>query len=102
MKLEEIYAGDQYKILHVTVPAGGAIPEHFATSDAFVIVQRGSAELEFASSKLILQPGMSFLIPSGKPHKLRATAEFEAHIVIGSEAGIEMAGRVAAAAREDV
>jgi quercetin dioxygenase-like cupin family protein len=101
MKMDEIYAGDQYKILHVIVPAGGAIPEHFATSDAFVIVQRGAAELEFASSKLILQPGISFLIPARKPHKLRATAEFEAHIVIGAEAGIEMAGRLAAAGKAE-
>lgn len=95
--MDEAYSGDQYKVLHVRVPAGGAIPQHFATSDAFVIVYRGSAELEFENSKLILQPGMSFLIPDSKPHILRVIEEFEAYIVLGGSAGIEMARPVAAA-----
>jgi quercetin dioxygenase-like cupin family protein len=102
MKIDEAYSGDQYKVLHLRVPAGGVVPEHFATSDAFVIVHRGSAELEFANSKLVLQPGMGFLIPDGKPHSLKVREEFEAYVVIGSAAGIEMAGPVAAASGSKV
>lgn len=95
MKMDQLYQGDQYKVLKVKVPAGGRMPRHYATSDAFVLVVRGTAELEFNNSKLLLQPGMEFLIPCRKPHALRITSEFEAYIVLGPAAEIEMVNALA-------
>lgn len=39
--MKELETNDHYKVLKVELPAGTNMPRHFATSDAFVIVESG-------------------------------------------------------------
>lgn len=92
MKLEEVYAGKNYKILNAEVPGGGAMPEHYATSDAFVIVRKGEADINFVDGTTAnIKEGTTYVIPGSKQHNLKVVKDFEAYIVIGPEAKIEMA-----------
>ena len=92
MKLEQIYAGENYKILNAEVPGGGTMPEHYATSDAFVIIRKGEASVNFDDgTQATIKEGATYLIPGNKRHNLQVLKDFEAFIVIGPEAKIEMA-----------
>lgn len=92
MKLEEVYGGKSYKVLNAQVPTGGVMPEHYATSDAFVIVRKGEANINFMDgTKANIKEGTTYLIPGNKQHNLEVVKDFDAIIVIGPEAKIEMA-----------
>jgi quercetin dioxygenase-like cupin family protein len=90
MKLDQLYAGDHCKVLKAAIPAGGKMPRHHATSDAFVIVIKGTATLVFDDGESTLKAGTTFLIPGREPHVLEVSEDFEAYIIIGPDAGIEM------------
>lgn len=92
MKLEQVYSGQNYKILNAQIPGGGVMPEHYATSDAFVIVRKGEANINFIDGNIVnIKEGTTYLIPGNKQHNLKVVKDFDAIIVIGPEAKIEMA-----------
>jgi|GEM_PF-628140 quercetin dioxygenase-like cupin family protein len=82
MAIEQIF-GDAYRtILKATIPAGTSVPPHCATSDAFLIVSRGTAVLDFQVRQVTLTEGTTFLIPESREHALQVLDDFEAYIVL--------------------
>ncbi len=92
MGLERVYSKKDYQVLKAALPAGKRMPVHYATSEAFVIVAKGSAELIFSDRQEILKAGMQVTIPERKAHTLKILSDFEAFIVIGGPASMEFTG----------
>lgn len=93
MGLEQVFEDDHRQILKVELPAGSGMPEHYATSDAFVIVVEGKAKLIFNDMTCELVRGGTFLIPEEKSHRLEVIDDFKAFIVLTPKAGIEIIDR---------
>lgn len=92
-KLITLKTGDSFKIHEVTGRAGLEMPLHYATSEAIVIVQEGSALLTIDGKENLLEKGSSFIIPTRKEHSLLLKAEFKALVVMGLDSDIEFAGQ---------
>jgi quercetin dioxygenase-like cupin family protein len=84
--MKELSANKHFKVVKVEMPAGTNMPRHYATSDAFVIVEAGDALLIFKGETCELKPGCNLLIPAFEPHLLRIIADFRAFIVLASDA----------------
>ncbi|HEY9364352.1 MAG TPA: cupin domain-containing protein, partial [Chitinophagaceae bacterium] len=67
------------------------MPRHFATSDAFVIVESGNALLIYKGETCELKKGTSLSIPAHEPHILKVIEDFKAYIILGSDALITYA-----------
>lgn len=93
MGLEKIYGNRGCKVMKAEIPAGSRMPVHHATSEAFVMVTKGKAELIYSDKEEPLHAGIQVCIPKGKPHTLQVTEDFEAFIVIGGAASIEFTGK---------
>jgi quercetin dioxygenase-like cupin family protein len=93
MGIEKVFAGGRYQVLKAELPAGGVMPEHYATSDAFVIIVKGKAEIIFENGKSEISGGGTFLIPEKRPHRLEIRENFEAYILLASGATIEGAAQ---------
>lgn len=93
MGIEQVFSDDNHQILKAELPAGGIMPQHHATSDAFVIIVKGKAELIFDDRKSVLASGSTFLIPGGRSHRLEVNEDFQAYIILAPHAGIEMEER---------
>lgn len=91
-KMEEIHSNAVYKVMQVTLPAGKIMPRHFASSDAFIIVEKGEAKLSLSTKVEILKPGTSFPIPAKEPHTLQILADFKAFVVLAANANIQFTG----------
>lgn len=89
MQMKEIYAGEHFKVKEVILSSGQVMPEHRATSDAFVIVKKGKGKLVFSDSENELTPGSSILIPANKIHRLEITEDFNAFVVFEKDGEIE-------------
>lgn len=90
MGIEQIFSSDQYQVLKADLRAGSQMPEHHATSDAFVMVEKGKAELIFAENRSTIAAGSTFLIPGDKPHRLEIKEDFKAYILLSPGAVIAM------------
>jgi quercetin dioxygenase-like cupin family protein len=86
--MKELETNDHYKVLKVELPAGTNMPRHFATSDAFVIVESGNALLICKNETSELTQGSTLSIPSHEPHILKVVQDFKALIVMASDAVI--------------
>lgn len=69
--MEELLKNEQYKVVKVEFSAGTHMPRHFATSEAFVIVESGEAFLIYKGDAYELGPGSSEAIPAHEPHLLK-------------------------------
>lgn len=92
MEIKELHSGAQYKVLKAVIPGGQGMPTHFATTDAFIIVSKGKAELIFSDREVLLEKGSTFLIPATRLHTLRVLEDFEVAIILGGGGNIEFAG----------
>lgn len=88
MKIGPLHSGEHYKILKAEIPGGSRMPTHYATSEAFIIVISGTAEIIFSDQEVHLQTGSSFLIPARKPHTLNVIEDFKACIILAPAASI--------------
>lgn len=86
--MKELEKNDHYKILKVELPAGADMPRHFATSDAFVIVESGNALLICKGETNELVKGSTLSIPSHEPHILKVIQDFKALVVMAGDAVI--------------
>lgn len=86
--MKELIKNNHYKIVKVELPAGANMPRHYATSEAFVMVEQGDALLICKDEKCELRPGMNVCIPSHEEHILKVIEEFKALIVLSSDAVI--------------
>lgn len=84
----ELVENNHYKVIQVELPAGTNMPRHFATSDAFVIVENGSALLIYRGETCELSAGMHLCISSHEEHILKVVEDFKALIVLARNAVI--------------
>lgn len=89
MEIVESYKGGYHKILKIAISAGQSMEEHYATTDAFIIVLEGKAKLIFKNRKIDLMAESVFLIPALKAHLLNVTEDLKAYLVLGSMGNIE-------------
>jgi len=86
--MKEIEANDHYKILKVELSAGTNMPRHFATSDAYVIVESGNALFICEGETCELKKGSNLSIPANEPHLLKVIEDFNAYIILANDAQI--------------
>ncbi len=86
--MEELLKNEQYKVVKVEFSAGTHMPRHFATSEAFVIVESGEALLIYKGDTYELGPGSSEAIPAHEPHLLKVISDFKAFIILANDAEI--------------
>lgn len=91
MAMNQLFANDQYKVVKVAFNAGEGMTDHCATTDAFIIVQKGRAKIKFKENEVDLTEGSHFSIPANQQHSLEVTEAFAAHIVFGGAGKIEFA-----------
>jgi len=89
MEMKQIYSSEHYKIMNVLLNEGESMPRHRATSDAFIIVQKGKGKLSFDDRAVELQQGSTQQIPANAPHKLEIMEDFSACVIMAKEAEIK-------------
>lgn len=89
MEIKKIFENRSFKIMNVALLKGEILPNHRATSDAFIIVQRGSAKIIFDDIEIPLHHNSTQLIPANKKHSLKVLEDFNASIVFSIEGEIE-------------
>ncbi|GAA4423507.1 hypothetical protein GCM10023188_02400 [Pontibacter saemangeumensis] len=82
MEMKEIHSNGAYRVLKLTLASGETMPRHFAATDAFVIAQKGKAEVVFQDRSAALAPGDTLHIPGREPHSLTASEDFTALVVL--------------------
>jgi quercetin dioxygenase-like cupin family protein len=87
--MKELQKNDHYKIIKVDISAGNTMPRHFATSDAYVIVESGNALLICKHETAELTTGSHVSIPAYEPRMLKIIENFSASVVLASGAVIE-------------
>ncbi len=88
MEMKQIFGNNHYKVMEVTLETGESMPLHEATSDAFIVVKKGSAKIIFSDSEVELLQGSTQLIPANKQHRLEIKEAFNACIIFSPEAEI--------------
>ena len=78
-----------YQVVKVELDAGCSMPRHVATSDAFVIVESGTALLIFSEQTYELSKGVNMPIPANEQHMLKILEDFKAYIVLANTAQIQ-------------
>ena len=68
--MEELTKNNQYRIIKIELPAGTNMPRHFATSDAFIMVESGSALLIYKGETFELCAGANQSIAAHEEHIL--------------------------------
>lgn len=86
--MEELTKNNQYRIIKIELPAGTNMPRHFATSDAFIMVESGSALLIYKGETFELYAGANQSIAAHEEHILKVVEDFKALLVLGSDAVI--------------
>lgn len=86
--MQELLKNEHYKVIKVEFAAGTNMPRHLATSDAFVIVERGSALLIYKGETLELIPGSTVSIQANEQHLLKIIEDFRAYIILAGDAAI--------------
>ncbi|MCQ6958353.1 hypothetical protein [Mucilaginibacter aquariorum] len=86
--MEELTKNKQYRIIKVELPAGTNMSRHFATSDAFIMVESGNALLIYKGETFELCAGSNQCIATHEEHILKVVEDFKALIVMGSDAVI--------------
>lgn len=89
MGIEKIFADEYHQVIKAELPAGSLMAEHYATSEAFVIIVKGKATLIFKDGKYEIEGGNTFLVPARKLHKLEIHEFFLAYIILAPKASIE-------------
>lgn len=74
--------------MKVILAQGQHMPRHFASSDAFLIIEKGQAQLSLPDKEVMLVQGTTFQVPAGVPHTLQVLADFEAFVVLAANANI--------------
>lgn len=82
MEMKEIHGNGTYRVLKLSLASGETIPRHFAATDAFVIVEKGKAEVVFPDRSAALAPGDTLHIPGREPHSLTASEDFTALLIL--------------------
>ena len=82
-------SGNSVKVLQVTGGEGMAIPEHFCTKEAVLVVQEGTAILTMDGKENVLSRDQSFIIPGGQKHALNMNEGFQALVIMDIDSEIK-------------
>jgi len=88
MEMKEVFANTRYKVLRVALNVGESMPLHHATSDAFIMNNKGKGKISFTDRQVILSTGDSLLIPANEPHKMEILEDVSAFIILDSDGHI--------------
>lgn len=91
MEMKEIHANGSFKVLRVALAEGEEMPRHYASSDAFLIVEKGKGKLLLPGREVMLEAGATLHIPANEPHSLQVLEDFSSFVVLSAEAKIEFA-----------
>ena len=61
---------------------GQGLSEHIAPFEALIILLDGEAEITISDKALLLKAGEMVILPSGKPHSLKAIKKFKMMLVM--------------------
>lgn len=86
--MEQLQINDHYRVVEVDLTAGTNMPRHVATSDAYLIVEDGSALLIYAGETYELNKGNNIKIPANREHILRIINDFKGYIILAKDARI--------------
>jgi quercetin dioxygenase-like cupin family protein len=86
--MEQLQMNDHYRVVTVDLLAGTNMPRHIATSDAYLIVEDGSALLIYAGETYELNKGNNIMIPANREHILRVINDFKGYIILANNATI--------------
>ena len=89
MEMKQLYSGNDYKVMEVTLNDGESMPLHKASADAFIIVKKGSGKIIFSDNEVNLQQGSTLLIAANKEHRLQVNEAFNACVILGHDAAIK-------------
>lgn len=87
----ELVAGDSdtYAVLHVTAPAGAALPPHVCSNESCtLVVLSGEIEAVLAGERRLLGPGDCMNLPRAQPRRLCAISEARV-LCVSVPAGVE-------------
>jgi quercetin dioxygenase-like cupin family protein len=87
--MQQLQINDHFKVVKVELGAGVNMPRHFATSDAFLIVESGNALLIYSGETHELNKGDNVSIPANEQHILKVIKDFKAYIVLANDAQIQ-------------
>ncbi|GAA4423503.1 hypothetical protein GCM10023188_02390 [Pontibacter saemangeumensis] len=93
MEMKEIYANATFKVLKVTLAGGEEMPRHYASSDAFLIPEKGKARLQLPDREVVLEQGATFHVLDSEPHSLQVLEDFSAFVVLAAGAEIKFTDR---------
>ena len=88
MEMKQLFSNSHYKVLEVSLNNGDTMPLHKATSDAFIIVKKGTGKIIFVDREIQLIQGTTQLIPANEQHQLKINDDFNACIILASHAEI--------------
>jgi quercetin dioxygenase-like cupin family protein len=80
-KFEPIFSADGLKVVRLTVPAGGAVPEHHANVDVVVSIVRGAGSFVVDQKERRVRQGDVIVLPPRAPHSVTADEELELIVV---------------------
>ncbi len=84
-----LVSNDHYKVLQVILKAGDQMPNHHATSDAFIMVVKGRAKLLVNGEAIALTAGGHYSLPAMQAHSLQIEEDFEACVVLAAGGEIQ-------------
>jgi quercetin dioxygenase-like cupin family protein len=80
--------GKAIKTLQVNAKAGMAMPPHYTTKEAAIVVQEGEALLEMAGEHYVLKQGAPFILPAEADHSLKIKEDFQAIVLMALDSEI--------------
>lgn len=86
--MKEIHANTAYKILSIALAKGEKMPEHYASSDAVLILEKGKVKLHLPERDVMLAQGDTFHITASAPHSLQVLEDFSAFVVLAAGAQV--------------
>lgn len=88
-QVHTIVEGKTYKALEVIGHPGTAMPHHYSTGEAAIMVKKGKALLKMCDGEHTLEMGSVFIIPAKKEHTLAILEEFEAAVIMAMDSSIQ-------------
>ena len=80
-KFEPIFSADGLKVVRLTVPVGGTVPEHHANVDVVISVVRGTGSVVVEQKERRIRQGDVIVLPPRATHSVMADEELELIVV---------------------
>lgn len=88
MEMKEVYKCDNYKVLNVVLSVGENMPLHEATSNAFLICNKGKGRITFSDRVVVVSQNETLLIKANEQHQVEILEDFCSNIILEPQAKI--------------